>query len=47
MKLKERTANNVHTAFVEEAKAHQRLSMFAEKRGFAANSSPIQGCRRG
>jgi len=31
MKLKERTANNVHTAFVEEAKAHQRLLMFAEK----------------
>lgn len=29
--LKERTANNVHTAFVEEAKAHQRLLMFAEK----------------
>lgn len=31
MKLKERTAKNVHTAFVEEAKAHQRLLMFAEK----------------
>jgi len=31
MKLKERTANNVHTAFVEEAKAHQRLLMFARK----------------
>jgi len=31
MKLKERTASNVHTAFVEEAKAHQRLLMFAEK----------------
>ena len=31
MKLKERTANNVHTAFVGEAKAHQRLLMFAEK----------------
>jgi rubrerythrin len=30
-KLKERTANNVHTAFVEEAKAHQRLLMFAKK----------------
>jgi rubrerythrin len=29
--LKERTANNVHTAFVEEAKAHQRLLMFAKK----------------
>jgi rubrerythrin len=31
MKLKERTANNVHTAFVGEAKAHQRLLMFAKK----------------
>jgi len=31
MKLKERTVKNVHTAFVEEAKAHQRLLMFAEK----------------
>lgn len=31
MKLREKTANNVHTAFVEEAKAHQRLLMFAEK----------------
>lgn len=30
-KLKERTAKNVHTAFVEEAKAHQRLLMFAKK----------------
>jgi rubrerythrin len=29
--LKERTTNNVHTAFVEEAKAHQRLLMFAKK----------------
>jgi rubrerythrin len=29
--LKERTANNVHTAFVEEAKAHQRLLMFSKK----------------
>jgi rubrerythrin len=29
--LKERTANNVHTAFVEEAKAYQRLLMFAKK----------------
>jgi rubrerythrin len=29
--LKERTANNVHTAFVEEAKAYQRLHMFAKK----------------
>lgn len=29
--MKERTANNVHTAFVGEAKAHQRLLMFAEK----------------
>lgn len=29
--LKERTANNVHTAFVEEAKAHQRLLMFAKR----------------
>ena len=31
MKLGERTAKNVHTAFVGEAKAHQRLLMFAEK----------------
>ncbi len=31
MKLKERTANNVHTVFIEEAKAHQRLLMFAGK----------------
>ena len=31
MVLKERTANNVHTAFVEEAKAYQRLQIFAEK----------------
>lgn len=31
MKLKERTADNIHTAFVGEAKAHQRLLMFAEK----------------
>ncbi len=31
MNMKERTANNVHTAFVEEAKAHQRLLMFAKK----------------
>jgi len=29
--LKDRTANNVHTAFVEEAKAHERLLMFAKK----------------
>ncbi|NWG11441.1 rubrerythrin family protein [Candidatus Bathyarchaeota archaeon] len=29
--MKERTANNVHTAFVEEAKAHQRLLLFAKK----------------
>jgi len=29
--LKERTANNVHTAFIEEAKAYQRLLMFAKK----------------
>ena len=29
--MKERTANNVHTAFVEEAKAYQRLLMFAKK----------------
>jgi rubrerythrin len=29
--MKERTANNVHVAFVEEAKAHQRLLMFAKK----------------
>ncbi len=31
MGLKVRTANNVHTAFVEEAKANQRLLMFAKK----------------
>jgi len=31
MELKERTAKNVHTAFVEEAKASQRLLMFAKK----------------
>jgi rubrerythrin len=31
MNLKERTANNVHTAFVGEAKAHQRLLMYAKK----------------
>jgi rubrerythrin len=29
--LKERTANNVHSAFVEEAKAHQRLLMYGKK----------------
>ncbi len=29
--MKERTANNVHTAFVEEAKAYQRLLMFAQR----------------
>ena len=29
--MKDRTATNVHIAFVEEAKAHQRLLMFAEK----------------
>jgi rubrerythrin len=29
--MKERTASNVHVAFVEEAKAHQRLLMFAKK----------------
>ena len=29
--MKERTANNVYTAYIEEAKAHQRLLMFAEK----------------
>lgn len=29
--MKERTANNVHVAFIEEAKAHQRLLMFAKK----------------
>ena len=29
MKLGERTAKNVHTAFVGEAKANQRLLMFA------------------
>lgn len=29
--MEERTASNVHTAFVEEAKARQRLLMFAEK----------------
>jgi rubrerythrin len=31
MNLKERTANNVHTAFVGEAKANQRLLMYAKK----------------
>jgi len=31
MNMKEKTANNVHTAFVEEAKAHQRLLMYAKK----------------
>jgi rubrerythrin len=31
VKLKDRTAHNVHTAFVEEAKAHERLLMFAKK----------------
>ena len=29
--MKERTARNIHTAFVEEAKAHQRLLMFAKR----------------
>lgn len=29
--MKDRAANNVHTAFVEEAKAHERLLMFAKK----------------
>jgi rubrerythrin len=29
--MKERTANNVHEAFVGEAKAYQRLLMFAKK----------------
>ena len=28
--MKEKTARNIHTAFVEEAKAHQRLLMFAK-----------------
>ena len=31
MNLKERTANNLHTAFVGEAKAQQRLLMYAKK----------------
>jgi rubrerythrin len=31
--LKQRTSTNVHTAFVEEAKAYQRLLMFAGKAG--------------
>ncbi|GAB4299172.1 MAG: rubrerythrin family protein [Myxococcota bacterium] len=31
MALKDRTAKNVHIAFVEEAKAYQRLLMFAKK----------------
>jgi rubrerythrin len=31
MKLKNRTANNVHNAFVEEGKANQRLLLFAKK----------------
>lgn len=29
--MKERTANNIHTAYHEEAKTHQRLLMFAKK----------------
>lgn len=29
--MKDRTARNMHTAFVEEAKAHERLLMFAKK----------------
>ena len=29
--MKERTARNIHTAFVEEAKAHQRLLTFAKR----------------
>ncbi len=29
--MKERTSRNIHTAFVEEAKAHQRLLMFAKR----------------
>ncbi|MBS7632704.1 rubrerythrin family protein [Candidatus Bathyarchaeota archaeon] len=29
--MKKRTAGNVHTAFVEEAKAHQRLLLYAKK----------------
>jgi rubrerythrin len=35
--MEDRTANNVHRAFVEEAKAHERLLMFAlgaEEEGF-------------
>lgn len=31
MSLKERTANNVHATFVEEAKAAVRLLLFAER----------------
>jgi len=31
VKLKERTARNVHAAFIEEVKAHQRLLMNAKK----------------
>jgi len=31
MNMKEKTANNVHTAFVGEAKANQRLLMYAKK----------------
>ena len=31
--MKERTSRNIHTAFVEEAKAHQRLLMFAKRAG--------------
>ena len=31
MNLKERTANNIHSAFVGEAKAHQRLLMYAKE----------------
>jgi len=29
--MKEKTASNVHVAFMEEAKAYQRLLMFAQK----------------
>ena len=31
MSMRERTADNVHKAFVEEAKAHERLLIFASK----------------
>jgi len=37
--MEERTANNIHTAFIEEAKARQRLLMFAKKAEEVANKA--------